>query len=178
MISLRVVAAATVALMGAVRPAAAPTSMTATEGTGLSLLVRPDSARVDVVVGIRGDVTTSDLTLHGPDRIVVDIARANLGLARGQSYDHATRGGIVNVHYAQFKPGVVRVVLTLDAPHPYTVSRETNGIRVSVAGAGSTLPAWAVGYVNATRASATRAGATRANATRPTPIGPDRTITA
>src|SRR3954463_8995572 len=154
MISLRVFAAATVALMGAVRPAAAPTVATAaTEGTVLSLLVRPDSAHVDVVVGVRGDVTTSDLTLQGPDRIVVDIARANLGLARGQSYDHATRGGIVNVHYAQFKPGVVRVVLTLDAPHNYRVSRESNGIRISVEGSSSNLPAWAVGYINASLAN-------------------------
>jgi type IV pilus assembly protein PilQ len=155
MISLRVVAAATVALMGAVRPAAAPmtTSSTAAEGTVLSLLVRPDSARVDVVVGVRGDVTTSDLTLRSPDRIVVDIARASLGLARGQSYDHATRGGIVNVHYAQFKPGVVRVVLTLDAPHDYRVSRDASGIRISIQGASSNLPAWAVGYVNASLAT-------------------------
>src|SRR2546423_9199318 len=155
MISLRVFAAATVALMGAVRPAAAPmTSINAVaEGTVLSLLVRPDSARVDVVVGVRGDVTTSDLTLRGPDRIVVDIARASLGLARGQSYDHAPRGGIVNVHYAQFKPGVVRVVLTLDAPHNYRVSRDAGGIRISVEGSTSKLPAWAVGYVNASLAN-------------------------
>src|SRR3954471_11420329 len=167
MISLRVFAAATVALMGAVRPVAAPTSPSAAEGTVLSLIVRPDSARTDVVVGVRGDVTTSDLTLSGPDRIVVDIARASLGLARGQSYDHTTRGGIVNVHYAQFKPGVVRVVLTLDSPRKYQVSREANGIRISVEGASSHLPAWAVGYVNASLASAAATPAITVKETEP-----------
>src|SRR5437764_15043602 len=115
MISLRVFAAATVALMGAVRPAAAPmtSSNAVAEGTVLSLLVRPDSARVDVVVGVRGAVTTKDFTLRAPDKIVVDISNASLGLARGQAYDRAARGGIVNVNYAQHKPNVVRVVLTL-----------------------------------------------------------------
>jgi type IV pilus assembly protein PilQ len=163
MISLRVFAAATVALTGIGTPAAAPmTHRAATEGTVLSLLVRPDSARVDVVVGVRGYVTTRDFTLRGPDKIVVDISHASLGLARGQSYDNATRGGIVNVHYAQFKPGIVRVVVTLDAPHNYRVTREAAGIRISVEGSTSNLPAWAVGYVNATLASVSPAPKTTA----------------
>lgn len=154
MISLRVFAAATVALIGAVTPASAPVAhLAAAEGTVLSLLVRPDSARVDVVVGVRGAVTARDFTLSGPDKIVVDISNATLGLARGQSYDNAARGGIVNVHYGQFKPGVVRVVLTLDAPHSYRVSKEASGIRISVQGSSSNLPEWAVGYVNAARAN-------------------------
>ena len=154
MISLRMFAAATVALAGAVRPLAPPvTHWAGTDATVLSLIVRPDSARVDVVVGVRGDVTTRDFVLHGPDKIVVDISNASLGLARGQAYDHAARGGIVNVHYAQFKPTVVRVVLTLDAPHNYRVVREAAGVRISVEGSSSTLPAWAVGYVNASLAS-------------------------
>jgi type IV pilus assembly protein PilQ len=154
MISIRMIAAVTVALTGLGRRAAAPMiDRAATEGTVLSLLVQPDSARVDVVVGVRGDVTTKDFTLSGPDKIVVDISHASLGLARGQSYDHASRGGIVNVHYAQFKPGVVRVVVTLDAPHSYRVTRETAGIRISVEGSTSYLPAWAVGYVNASLAA-------------------------
>ena len=154
MISFRVFAAATVALAGLDRPAAAPITARGTaEGTVLSLMVQPDSARVDVVVGVRGNVATKDFVLRGPDKIVVDISNASLGMARGQSYDHAARGGIVNVHYAQFKPGIVRVVLTLDAPHSYRVARENAGIRISVDGSTSSLPAWAVGYVNASLAT-------------------------
>jgi type IV pilus assembly protein PilQ len=152
MISLRALALAAFGLIGG-RPTEAPRPATVTEGTVLSLLVRPDTARVDVVVGIKGRVTTTDFTLHGPEKIVVDIANATLGMARNQSYDHAARGGIVNVHYGQFKPGVVRVVLTLDAPHGYHVAQESNGIRISVDG-GSKLPAWAVGYINAARSAA------------------------
>src|SRR5437588_745948 len=154
MISLRVFAAATVALTAIGRPAAAPViHNAATAGTVLSLLVHPDSARVAVAVAARGDVRREDLTVRGPGKIVVDIAQVSLGLARGEEYDHAGRGGIVNVHYAQYKPSVVRVVLTLDAPHSYRVSREAAGIRISVEGSTSNLPAWAVGYVNATLAT-------------------------
>src|ERR1051326_1670846 len=166
MITLRAFAIATIGLIGAGFPAAAPAP--ATEGTVLSLLVRPDTQRVDVLVGVKGNVTTTDFTLHGPEKIVVDIANASLGMARNQSYDRAARGGIVNVHYAQYKVGVVRVVLTLDAPHPYTVSRQADGIRIRVTGQGSNLPAWAVGYVNAARAAAPAPSPNEVIATRMT----------
>ncbi len=182
MITLRVLAAVTVALGSIGSPAAAPmTDRVATEGTVLSLIVRADSARVDVVVGVRGDVTTKDFTLSGPDKIVVDISHASLGLARGQSYDHAARGGIVNVHYAQFKPGVVRVVVTLDAPHRYRVTREAAGIRISVEGSTSNLPAWAVGYVNAALAAVSPASApslARRDDASPRPSAPKYTTKA
>lgn len=156
MISLRAIATATIALSGTAFPIAAPVSPPATaEATVLSLIVRPDSSGVDVVVGIRGDVTVKDFVLRGPDKIVVDITNATLGLAAGQSYDHAARGGVVNVHYGQNRPNVVRVVVTLDAPRPYKLSRDADGIRISVVGATSTLPAWVVGYRNARLASVT-----------------------
>ena len=65
MISLRVFAAATVALTAIGSPAAAPViHNAATEGTVLSLLVQPDSARVDVVVG-KGAIVDGCVVLPG-----------------------------------------------------------------------------------------------------------------
>jgi type IV pilus assembly protein PilQ len=151
MISHRAVAVAAFALTTGALPISKPA--TPAEATVMSLIVRPDSQRVDVVVGVQGLVPVKDFVLRNPDRIVLDISNATLGL-KAQSYDHASRGGIVNVHYAQNKTNVVRVVVTLDGPRPYKLSRETNGIRVSVMGETSSLPAWVAGYQSAKAASA------------------------
>src|SRR3982751_1966895 len=107
MIAFRSVAIATFALTATALPFTAPRP--AAEATVQSLIVRPDSQRVDVVVGVRGDAPVKDFILQGPDRIVVDINNATLGL-KSQAYDNAARGGIVNVRYGQNRPGVVRVV--------------------------------------------------------------------
>jgi type IV pilus assembly protein PilQ len=136
---------------------AAPLGATArAEATVSSLTVRPDSQSVDVFVGVRGDAPVKDFVLPGPTRIVLDISNATLGL-KAQSYDNAVRGAITNVRFGQNKPGVVRVVVTLDSPRPYKISREADGIRVSVMGATSTLPAWVAGYQSARLASAAAA---------------------
>jgi type IV pilus assembly protein PilQ len=45
-----------------------------------------------------------------------------------------SRGGITNVRYSQFRPNVVRVVIDLDAKHPYAVTRNTGEVRISVTG--------------------------------------------
>src|SRR5690348_15456445 len=39
----------------------------------ISLSVVPTSERADVVIGVDGPVEVQDFTLHGPDKIVVDI---------------------------------------------------------------------------------------------------------
>jgi type IV pilus assembly protein PilQ len=156
MIALRAVAVAAFALAANALPIATPRG--AAEATVMSLIVRPDSQRVDVVVGVQGTVPVKDFVLRNPDRIVLDISNATLGL-KPQAYDHAARGGIVNVHFGQNKPNVVRVVLTLDSPRPYKLSRDADGVRVSVMGATSTLPAWVAGYQTARMASATRPAA-------------------
>ena len=145
--------------------AGGPTA-TAAEATVQSLIVRPDSQRVDVVVGVQGDAPVKDFVLSNPDRIVLDLSNATLGL-KAKSYDRAARGGIVDVRYGQNKPGVVRVVVTLDSPHPYKLSREANGIRVSVMGATSTLPAWVAGYQAAREASRPVAQAIRRESVSP-----------
>jgi type IV pilus assembly protein PilQ len=150
MMTLRAAAVAAFAMVANAIPVAKPAPA---EATVSSLTVRPDSQRVDVFVGVRGDAPIKDFVLPSPNRIVLDISNATLGL-KAQSYDNAVRGAITNVRYGQNKPGVVRVVVTLDSPRPYKISREAGGIRVSVMGASSTLPAWVAGYQSARMASA------------------------
>jgi type IV pilus assembly protein PilQ len=164
MIAFRSVAVAAFALTTGALPIATPAAPAA-EATVMSLIVRPDSQRMDVVVGVQGLAPMKDFVLRNPDRIVVDI-NATLGL-KAQSYDNAARGGIVNVRYGQNKPGVVRVVVTLDSPRPYRLSREANAVRLSVMGATSTLPAWVAGYQSARLASATAAPVITKEALRP-----------
>ena len=150
MMTLRAVAVTAFALTASALSVATP-PMPA-EATVQSVIVRPDSQRVDVVVGVRGDAPVKDFVLSNPDRIVLDLSNATLGL-KAQSYDRAARGGIVDVRYGQNKPGVVRVVVTLDASHPYKLTRGANEVRISVMGSTSTLPAWVAGYQAAREAS-------------------------
>jgi len=112
--------------------------------TVVSLSVVPRSGRADVVVGVDGPVTFTHFTLSDPDEIVVDLAGATLGLSDEDAYDGVARGGITRIRYSQFTDTVVRVVLTLDAAHPYIVSSENGEIHISVEGADAFLP-WKAG---------------------------------
>jgi type IV pilus assembly protein PilQ len=110
------------------------------DGAVVSLSVVPTSGRAQVVIGVDGNVSVKDFTLRNPERIVVDITGATLGLRRG-GYDRVARGGVVDMHYGQFEPNVVRVVLTLSGPRRYQVVRGKGAIMVSVDGGGDFL-AW------------------------------------
>jgi type IV pilus assembly protein PilQ len=128
--------------VGAVLLTAATLNATG-DGAVVSLSVVPTSGRAQVVIGFNGNVGIKDFTLRNPERIVVDISGANLGL-RKSGYDRVARGGVVDMHYGQFKPGVVRVVLTLSGPRHYQVVRGNGAIMVSVDGGGDFV-AWRSG---------------------------------
>src|SRR6266704_3464162 len=68
-------------------------------GTITSLSVVPTSGRADVLVGVDGNITLKHFTLKRPDRIVIDLSGATLGLATGESYDGVPRGGITKIAY-------------------------------------------------------------------------------
>src|SRR5213075_1180526 len=102
-----------------------------------------------------GDVSVRDFVLHDPERIVVDVTGATLGLHKG-GYDRTQRGGVLDVRYAQNQPNVVRVVLTLAGSRRYQVTRARGEIRVSVEGGGE-FAAWHVGTAS-TVARASRSG--------------------
>jgi type IV pilus assembly protein PilQ len=111
--------------------------------TGVSVLPSAASGRADVVVAVDSTVDVQDFVLDfSPYRIVLDLTGARLGVA-ARFYDKVSRGGIINVRYAQYKPNVVRIVLELDAPHKYQMTRDAHGVRLSVEATGNTqFAAW------------------------------------
>src|SRR3954467_4507754 len=111
----------------------------------ISLSVVPTSDRAELVIGVDGPVDVQDFTLRDPDKIVVDVTGATLGIG-AESYDRVTRAGIINVRYSQYRKNVVRVVLTLDGAKPYSVVRGKHEVRVSVEGHRHRLVTWHVGY--------------------------------
>ncbi|HXT18470.1 MAG TPA: AMIN domain-containing protein [Gemmatimonadaceae bacterium] len=127
------------------RPAAAAALSTPNDATVVSLSVVPAAGRADVVVRVDGSVTLKHFTLSKPDKIVVDLTGATLGLPAGDSYDGVARGGITRVRYSQFTKTVVRIVLTLDAPHAYDVTQEDGEVHVRVDGAAEKFAPWTVG---------------------------------
>ena len=123
----------------------------------VSLSVVPTSGRADILIGITGAVEVEDFTLRNPNKIVVDITGAALGLPTVTTYDRVTRGGIIDVRYSQYRRNVVRVVLTLNAERPYSVVRGRKEVRISVEGESSRLDPWHVGEGAAERSVAVAA---------------------
>jgi type IV pilus assembly protein PilQ len=133
----------------------APAPASAREGvvnavTAVSIV--PSSGRAEVIVAVSGPVEVSDFVLTGPDRVVLDLAGARLGLP-AHMYDKVTRAGITNVRLAQYKADVVRLVLELDSSREYEVTRSENEIRIAVTGA-EQFTAWHAGERTTQAASA------------------------
>ena len=142
-----------------------------------ALCGRLAGGRADVVIRVDGAITLKHFTMSKPDKIVVDLSGATLGIPTGDSYDGVARGGIKSVRYSQFTKSTVRVVLTLDAPHTYNVVQNDGEVRVSVDGAGAKFAAWSIGSGAAkprrvamvSDATPMVSGAGRRNAGRPAP---------
>src|SRR5690348_9276973 len=138
------------------RPASAAPLPLPPAASVISLSVVPTSERSELVIGVDGPVEVQDFTLRDPDKIVVDVTGATLGIGT-ESYDRVTRAGIVNVRYSQYRKNVVRVVLTLDGAKPYSVVRGKHEVRVSIEGRSNRLETWHVGYEVPTSTLAERA---------------------
>jgi type IV pilus assembly protein PilQ len=123
----------------------APAPARAREGvnavTGVSIV--PSSGRADVIVALSGPVEVQDFVLTGPNRVVIDLTGARLGMPP-HLYDKVSRAGITNVRLAQYKPDVVRLVLELDGTREYEVTRTDSEIRIAVVGA-EKFAAWHAG---------------------------------
>ena len=138
------------ATRGADTSAAAIRSRSGTEpaptASVISLSVVPTAERADVVVGVDGPVEVKDFSLQNPNKIVVDITGADLGMPATDTYDGIKRAGIVDVRYSQYRRNVVRVVLTLDSARPWSVVRGKHEVRVIVEGPSKHLDPWHIGY--------------------------------
>src|SRR5689334_243402 len=114
-------------------PAAALLFLPSSAATVHSLSVVPSSGKAEVVIGVNAAVDVQDFTLDAPARVVVDLKGATLDMSY-RTYDRVARGGITNVRYSQYRPNIVRVVIELDAKHPYEVKRNQNEVRVAITG--------------------------------------------
>ena len=111
------------------------------DGEVKAVSVVPAAGSVEVVIDLRGAVDIQDFTLGNPARLVVDLQGARL-VAPAVLYDGANRGGIKNIRYAQFRPGVVRVVIDLDALKDYQIERRDGQVRVKIGSERTAFEAW------------------------------------
>jgi type IV pilus assembly protein PilQ len=129
-------------LFGASLAAATPTRG---EGPGggevTAVSLAPSAGKAEVVIAVRGAVDVRDFVLASPDRLVLDVVGAQLSDAAPAVYDGVKRGGVLNLRYSQFRPDVVRIVIELDAPKAYEVTRHGESIKIAF-GADQGFQAW------------------------------------
>ncbi|HEY8712307.1 MAG TPA: AMIN domain-containing protein, partial [Thermoanaerobaculia bacterium] len=89
------------------------------------------------MIGVNAAVDVQNFTLDAPARVVVDLKGASLAMSQ-RTYDRISRGGITNIRYSQFRSNVVRVVIEMDAKHPYDVKRTDTEVRITVSGGKTT----------------------------------------
>ena len=102
--------------------------------TALSLV--SGQGQSEVVIAVSGPVNVQDFTVPTPHRIVLDITGARLG-PMGTAYDRVARAGVTNIRTSQYRGDVVRVVLDVQGPRTYTVSRSDGEIRITLRGEAS-----------------------------------------
>lgn len=108
-----------------------------------AISVVPNIGRAEVVIGFDGSADVQDFVLSSPHRIVLDVSPATLGFVP-RLYDRVTRGGIVNIRVAQYKPDVVRIVLDASSDVAYEIVRGGDDVRVRMPAAEEFEP-WHVG---------------------------------
>lgn len=99
--------------------------------TALSLV--PGEGTAEIVISVTGPVSVEDFVVPTPHRIVVDVIGARLA-RMAHAYDRLARGGITNIRMSQYRPDVVRIVLDVEGPRDYVVSRDDNDIRITLTG--------------------------------------------
>ncbi len=165
--------------------AAAPRALAGSgrDGEVRAVSVLPAAGSVEIVIDLQGAVELQDFTLASPARVVIDLEGARL-VVPAVLYDGRNRGGVKNIRYAQFRPGVVRVVIDLDVLKDYQIERKSDQVRVKIgtertafeawsSRAAAAVPAVASGFVPA----ASRGGAA-ARVAAPAPSGDEETIDA
>ncbi len=155
------------------------------DGEVRGVSVVPASGQVQVVIDLQGAVEVQDFTLSGPARLVIDLVGARL-TAPAALYDGQNRGGVRNIRYAQFKPGVVRVVIDLDALKDYQVERGAGEVRVRIGTERTAFASWSSRSVAAaplppvaptvTRTAASGGGPAQAARVRTPSVGQPMTI--
>jgi type IV pilus assembly protein PilQ len=166
--------------------AAAPRALAGSgrDGEVRAVSVLPAAGSVEVVIDLQGAVELQDFTLASPARLVIDLEGARLTVP-SVLYDGRNRGGIKNIRYAQFRPGVVRVVIDLDVLKDYQIERKSDQVRVKIGTERTAFEAWSSRVAAAVPAvasgvvpAASRGGAAAARVAAPAPSGDEETIDA
>jgi type IV pilus assembly protein PilQ len=113
----------------------------ARDGEVKAVSVLPADKSVEVVIDLQGAVDVQDFTLANPARLVVDLQGARLA-APAMLYDGLNRGGIKNIRYAQFRPGVVRIVIDVDVLKDYRIERRDGQVRVRIVSERTGFASW------------------------------------
>jgi type IV pilus assembly protein PilQ len=119
-------------------------------GTGevTAVSLAPAAGKAELVIAVKGAVDVRDFVLTSPDRLVLDVVGATLSGATPAVYDGTVRGGVLNLRYSQFRPDIVRIVVELDGPKAYKVSRQGESIKVAF-GSDQKFQAWTSTVVHA-----------------------------
>ena len=119
-------------------------------GTGevTAVSLAPAAGKAELVIAVKGAVDVRDFVLTSPDRLVLDVVGATLSGATPAVYDGTVRGGVLNLRYSQFRPDIVRIVVELDRPKAYQVSRQGESIKVAF-GSDQKFQAWTSTVVHA-----------------------------
>ena len=112
-------------------PATSAHADAASAVTALSLV--PRQGQAEVIIAVSGPVEVQDFTIPTPHRIVLDLSGARLG-ALSRAYDRVPRGGITNIRTSQYRTDIVRIVLDIDGPRTYTMSRDGDEIHIAIKG--------------------------------------------
>ena len=172
---MKQVLAVIVAAALALGPSAQPVAARPADASVTSLSLIPSSGKAELVIGVAGGLEVRDFTLRSPDRIVLDLTGASLGLV-AKSYDRVARGGISDVRFSQYRKNTVRVVVYLDGPHEYQISKSDGDVRVSVTiPAGSEFAAWHIGGGKEPSAAARSTAARDERPAGEPKSGPERT---
>lgn len=105
----------------------------------IGLTVTPVADRTEVSIRVEGTVTPRHFMLDD-GRIVIDLT----GVPDAPRIDipDFNRGGVRELRMAPFQPNVARVVIALDAPATYELTRDSDRIRVTFANRGGGFEPW------------------------------------
>jgi type IV pilus assembly protein PilQ len=136
--------------------------------TGVS--IRAEAGRAVVVIAHDGTVEVDDFVLAAPHRVVLDVQGATLRIP-ARFYDGVARAGIRDVRVAQFRSNVVRIVLELHGPMPYSLERNGSEVWLSFDATSADFVPWSL-HATGTAVRAYRAStvdsAQASNTPRPT----------
>ncbi len=96
------------------------------EGKVTAVTLSSSGASTKLEIAVTSRVGIREFTMHGPDRLVLDLSPARKGDLPAN--DSQRRGNVTGVRVSQFSDSVVRVVVQFDRLPTYTLDRGTGSV--------------------------------------------------